>query len=462
MDAVLLARIQFAVTIAFHYIFPPLSIGLGLVMVILEARYLQTRKKLYLSAAQFWTKIFALIFSIGVASGIVMEFQFGTNWSHYSRYVGDVFGSALAAEGIFAFFLESGFLALLLFGWNRIGPKMHFFSTLMVFLGAMFSAVWIVVANSWMQTPAGYHIVTDAVTGFQRAEITDFWALVFNPSSVERLWHVLMGAWQSGAWLTISVGAWYMLKKQHVEFAKLSLKVGLSLALVAGLLTLVSGHKSAIGVANNQPAKLAAYEGHFSASAPAGLYLFGWVDMEGKKVHGVQIPGMLSWLVKGDTTAPVTGLDAFKPTDLPPVQPVFQAYHLMVAIGMTLIGLSLLGVVLWWRDKLWTQRGVLWVMVFAVILPQTANQLGWFAAEIGRQPWIVYGLMRTEQGVSRVVKSDQIMISLIMFVLVYLLLFALFIFLMDMKIKHGPEDEPLVAPGPGEAVPLLQGDRANV
>jgi len=225
----------------------------------MEGAWLVTKNPIYHQMARFWTRVFALTFAIGVATGIVMEFEFGTNWATYSRYVGDVFGSALAAEGIFAFFLESGFLAVLLFGWDKVGRKLHFFSTCMVCLGAHFSSVWIVVANSWQQTPAGYHIVGQGIHA--RAEITDFWAMVFNPSSMERLSHVVGGAWLAGSSLVISVSAFYLLKRKHLDFARASLKVGIAVALTTSLLQLVSGDISAIGVARNQPAKLAAYEG---------------------------------------------------------------------------------------------------------------------------------------------------------------------------------------------------------
>src|SRR5580698_6299143 len=234
MDVEILARVQFAFTIGFHYIYPPLSIGLGLILVILEGLYLKTGDKVYEMAVRFWIRIFALIFGIGVATGIIMEFEFGTNWATYSKYVGDIFGSALAAEGIFAFALESGFLGILIFGWNRVGRGMHFFSTIMVFLGSLFSAVWIVVANSWQQTPAGYHIVGTGLNA--RAEITDFWAMVFNPSTVERLSHTLCGAWQAGAWLMVSVSAWYLLRRRYVQFAQRSMRVGLTVALAASVL----------------------------------------------------------------------------------------------------------------------------------------------------------------------------------------------------------------------------------
>jgi cytochrome d ubiquinol oxidase subunit I len=218
MDLLMLSRVQFGLTIGFHYIFPPLSIGLGLILVFMEGMYLKTKNPLYHQMTRFWVKVFGLIFALGVATGIVMEFQFGTNWSTYSRYVGDVFGSALAAEGIFAFFLESGFLAILLFGWNRVSPTVHFLSTIMVCLGAHFSAVWIVVANSWQQTPAGHHIVGEGMSA--RAEIVDFGAMVFNPSSVDRIWHVYMGAWQAGAFFVLSVAAYYLLKNRHAAFAQ--------------------------------------------------------------------------------------------------------------------------------------------------------------------------------------------------------------------------------------------------
>ncbi len=438
MDAEILARIQFAFTIAFHYIFPPLSIGLGVILVIMEGMFLKTKNPLYEKMTKFWVKIFALTFGIGVASGIVMEFEFGTNWATYSRYVGDVFGSALAAEGIFAFFLESGFLAILVFGWDKVSPKVHFLSTVMVSFGSMLSAVWIVVANSWQQTPAGFHIAGEGL--FARAEITDFWAMVFNPSSVDRLSHVLSGAWLAGAFLVISVSAYYLLRNKNVEFAKASLKIGLSLAIFASLFQLFTGHQSAIGVSENQPAKLAAYEAHFDSTAPAPLYLFGWVNEDEREVKfGVAIPGMLSYLIHGDSEAPVTGLDSFSPDERPPVNIVFQTYHFMVAIGFALIGISLLGGFYWWRGKLFDKRWLLILFVFSVLGPQIANQLGWFSAEIGRQPWIVYGLLKTSDALSKAVDAGQIVFSLILFMIIYSLLFALFVFLLNSKIHAGPD-----------------------
>ena len=440
MDTEVLARIQFAFTIAFHYIYPPLSIGLGLLMVIFESLYLKTKKKDYHILAKFWTKIFALTFGIGVVTGIVMEFEFGTNWAVYSRYVGDVFGSALAAEGIFAFALESGFLGILLFGWNRVKSWVHLVSTIGVFLGSMFSAVWIVVANSWQQTPAGYHIVGEGLEA--RAEITDFWAMVFNPSSVDRLSHVWLGAFLSGAFLVLSVHAYYILKNRYVKISKKAFKISLVVATVFSLGQLATGHSSADGVAKNQPAKLAALEGHFDAKAPADMYVLGWVDKEKQEVKGLKIPGGLSFLLDYDVTTPVTGLNAFPEDERPSqVNAIFQFYHLMVLIGMTLIGLTLLAVFLWYKKQLFQKKWLLKVFVFAALLPQIANQVGWFAAEMGRQPWVVYGHLKTSKAFSQAVSDNQILFSLILFMFVYALLFILFVYLLNKKIKHGPYDE---------------------
>ena len=445
MDVLTLSRIQFGATVAFHYIYPPLSIGLGVLLVCMDGLWLKTNKPVYHQMARFWTKVFALTFAIGVATGIVMEFEFGTNWATYSRYVGDVFGSALAAEGIFAFFLESGFLAVLLFGWDRVGRKTHFFSTCMVCLGAHFSAIWIVVANSWMQTPAGYHIVVR--NGVERAEITDFWQLVFNPSSMDRLFHTLCGAWQAGAFLVVSVSAWYLLKKRHLDFARASLRVGLTVALIASLLQLVSGHISAQGVAKNQPEKLAAFEGLYQTTSNAPLTLAGWVNEPNEKVTGIQAPGMLSFLAHNDLHAQVTGLNAFAPEDRPPVQASFQFFHGMVGIGFAMIAIAALGFLYFRHGTLHERRWLLWILVFSVLGPQIANQLGWFAAEVGRQPWIVYHLMRTPAGLSAVVKANVVLTSLILFTIIYFLLFAVFIYLLNDKIQHGPDDADLVPSG---------------
>jgi cytochrome d ubiquinol oxidase subunit I len=441
VDAVDVSRLQFGITIAFHYLYPPLTIGLGIVLVILEGMFLRTKNPLYQQATKFWVRVFGLIFALGVATGIVQEFQFGTNWANYSRFVGDVFGTVLAAEGIFAFFLESGFLALLLFGWDRVSPRVHFLATVMVCLGSHFSAVWIVIANSWMQTPSGYRLVTR--DGVVRAEATNFWDVVFNPSSVERLAHVFMGAWQAGAFLVLSVSAWHLLHGRHEAFAKASFKVGLIVAVLAAVGSIITGDISARVVADHQPAKLAAMEGVYPAAEAADLHLFGWVDEDGQKVHGLAIPGGLSWLRYGDTDQPIAGLNEFSEQDWPPVQRTFQSFHLMVAIGFTTFGLTLLALVFLWRRSLFRQRWLMRLFVVSILGPMVANQVGWLTAEFGRQPWVVYGLMRTEDAVSPSIKVSDVWTSVILFSLVYSLLLALFLYLLNQKIRHGPLEEDL-------------------
>lgn len=440
LEAELLARIQFGVTVGFHYLYPPMSIGLAIIMVFMEWRFLRTKNPLFEQMTKFWTKVFGLTFAVGVATGIVMEFEFGTNWATYSRYVGDIFGSPLAAEALFAFFLESVFLGVLIFGWNKVSPKVHFFSTLMVALGSTLSAFWILVANSWMHTPAGFELITE--NGVTRAVITDFWAMVFNPSTIDRLTHTLSAAWLTGAFLVMSISAWYILKKRHIEFAKSSFKIALFLAVFASLFQLFTGHNSAIGVTKHQPTKLAAFEGHFNTE-PADLYLFGWVNKEEQKVHGIAIPGMLSYMVHFDASKPVTGLNEFPEDEWPPLQATFQTYHLMVAIGMLFIGLTLLSLFLLYRKKLFDTKWLLAAFVPAFLLPHLANMLGWCSTEIGRQPWVVQGVLKTSDAISKVVSPGQIWFSLILFTLIYTILLVLFVYLLLKKIKEGPEELPI-------------------
>ncbi len=452
MDVLFLSRLQFALTIMFHYLFPPLTIGLSLVIVYLLAKSLATGAAVYESAAKFWVRIFGLNFAVGVATGIVMEFQFGTNWAVYSRYVGDVFGSALAAEGIFAFFLESGFLAVLLFGWNRVSRTFHFFAAVMVCLGSIFSSVWITVANSWQQTPAGFAIREHPVGGqvFRRAEITDFWAMVFSPSSMHRLVHVWFGAFLMGAFFVMSISAWYLLKGRHREFAERSFAGALALAIVVSLAQLVSGHLQAGMVARHQPAKLAAFEGLYRTESHAPMHLWGWPDGKAERVrYGVAVPGLLSWLIHYDTSAEVPGLDELEADwGRPPVRVSFESYHLMVGIGMIFIASTLYAGWRYRRGTLFETRWLLWFFVFAVALAYAANQLGWVAAEVGRQPWIVYptlvdghvvGGLKTADALSEVVTGGQVLASIVMFGLLYLLLFALWVLVLNHKIQQGPE-----------------------
>ena len=482
LDVVFLSRLQFALTIMFHYLFPPLTIGLGVVLVYLEGMYLWTKEPIYESAARYWTGLFAVSFAVGVATGIVMEFQFGTNWAVYSRFVGDVFGSALAAEGVFAFFLESGFLAILVFGWDKVGPKTHFFATLMVAMGSMFSAIWIVVANSWQQTPAGHHIVPILRDGepwvvdgvpMMRAEIVDFWQLVFNPSFVNRITHTWIGAFVLGGFFVMSISAWYLLQGRHEEFAKRSFTGGLLLATVFSLAAAISGDLNARMVAEHQPAKLAAFEGHYK-TGPSGLTLFGIPDDEAGAMRAeIEIPGGISLMLKGDPEAEVLGLDRIRPEHRPSTTIPFWSFHIMVGLGTFFVVLTLYACWLLWRGTLFEKRWLLWVFTVSVIGPFAANELGWVAAETGRQPWIVHprpivdaagqfqldaegflayrleeGLM-TANAVSENVVGGQVLASIIMFGVIYALLFALWVFVLNTKIQAGPKPAPPPKDGGG-------------
>lgn len=436
MDVELLSRIQFALTVGFHFLYPPLSIGLGLVLVIFEGMFLRTKNRKFEQLTKFFLKIFAVTFGLGVATGVVMEFEFGTNWAGYSRYVGDVFGSPLAAEAVFAFFLESTFLAILLFGWNKVKPKTHFISTILVAFGAHLSALWILIANSWMQTPAGYQIVGEGLS--QRAEIVDFFAMAFNPSTIDRYYHTIIASWITGSALIISIAAYYLLKKKYNDQMLSALKIGLVVFIFAACIQLVSGHSNAKMVAKEQPTKLAALEGHYK-TGPADMYLFGWVDNEAQQVYGLKLPGFLSFLIDWDFTTPIQGLEEFPLENRPNVNVVFQGYHIMVACGMFMIAVAFLSIILWWKKKLPDYPWYLALLTILFIFPHIANQTGWIAAEVGRQPWIVYGMLRTSDAFSPVVTGGELWTSIILFTLIYIFLFFVGIYSTVRYIKKGPE-----------------------
>jgi cytochrome bd ubiquinol oxidase subunit I len=531
MDVAILSRIQFILTISFHFLFPPMTIGLSIMLVMMQARWLWTKNPMYRDMARFWTRIFGLIFAIGVASGIPMEFQFGTNWATYARFVGDIFGSPLAIEGIYAFFLESGFLALLLFGWNKVGPRTMFFSTCMVALGSHFSAVWILVANSWMQTPAGFHLArkVKVLADGQifplsanlgdlpfvlkemplpanyvlrpedlqsvRAVVDNMWQVIFNPSTLDRISHTLAACWITGAFLVIGVSAYYLLRGRHLDFAKSSLRLALAFSAFAALVMLVSADSTARGVAHHQPTKLAAIEGLAQTQVNAPLGVGGVVTWKrnaeghivGIEESALKIPGLLSILVSGNFLHPfkasqteVKGLDQLpsdeflrsrypgasaaelakiRPQYWPNVPAVFQTYHLMIAIGMALAGISFLGCFLWLTGWLWQTRSkairaFLWLLVGSIILPQLSTQAGWFTAEMGRQPWIVYGVLKTNQAFSPVLRSSQVISSIILFFLIYLLLSLLFLCLLLRMIRQGPKETEVVQTPPEGWQPL--------
>jgi cytochrome d ubiquinol oxidase subunit I len=384
----------------------------------------------------FWIKLFAMLFAVGVATGITMEFQFGTNWSTYSRFVGDIFGSPLAAEGVFAFFLESTFLGVLIFGRRRVSRGFYWFSSLMVAIGSTLSAFWIIVANSWQQTPTAYRIVGEGV--FRRAELTNFLAAVFNPSTLPRYTHTVVASLLTGAFFMAGISAWYLLKGRHQEFARRSLQIGLVAAALASLLILVTGHFHSVQVALTQPAKMAAFEGLFRTESGADLIIWGFPDTANQTVRlKIALPGLLSFLIHFDPKATVAGLDQIPRENWPPVELAFYPYHLMVLLGGWFILISWLGLLL--GNRRFTHRPYLWAVLLSLPLPWLSLELGWMAAEFGRQPWVVYGLLRTQEAVSVVVPAEQVLATIILFGLIYSLLLALVIFLLTREIARGPE-----------------------
>lgn len=435
MDAVLLSRIQFALTVGFHFLFPPLSIGMAWIIVYMMTKYKNTGSELYKNMAKFWVKLFGLSFAIGVASGITMEFQFGTNWAGYSRFVGDIFGAPLAAEAVIAFFLESTFLAVLLLGWNKVSTKVHWFSSLMVAVGATISAFWIIVANSWQQTPAGYHMVNG------RAELTSFAQAVLNPSTMPRLLHTIDGALITGAMFMMGISAWFILRNRNMAFARESFKVALVIGVIAALAQGPIAHVHARQVALTQPAKLAAIEGLFKTQKNAPATVFCLIDEKNcTKKMNIELPGALSFLVYGDTNKEVTGLDKFPADQRPPVAMTFYPFHLMVMLGVYFMALTVGGLILLWKNKLFENKFYMRLALLSIPLPFIANELGWIAAEVGRQPWIVYNILKTKDAISITVPAAQILFTIIMFSVVYALLFAAWMMLLKKQLQHGPEE----------------------
>jgi len=435
MDVVLLARIQFALTVGFHFLFPPLTIGLAWLLVAIEWRGWRSGDATWVRMGKFFGKLLALTFAVGVATGIVMEFQFGTNWATYSKFVGDIFGAPLAAEGVLAFFLESGFLGLYLFGRGRVSKGVHWFSILMVAVGSVISAFWILVANSWQQTPAGY------VLREGRAELISFWAAVFNPSTLPRFLHTVDAALISGAFLVAGVAAYRLLKDHQDELARRAARLAIVVGLVASVAeTFPFGHVHARQVARTQPAKFAAIEGLYTSTSAAPMVLFAYPVTPPPELKAkIEIRGVLSWLAFGDINTRIRGIDEFPPGDRPPLWLTFVSFHNMVVLGLYFIAAMAWGAWLLRRGRLWDSRRYLTLLVISIPLPLAACQLGWMAAEVGRQPWIVYGLLRTSDAVSPAVPVGDVLFSICLFGLLYLLLGALFIYLLVREIRHGPE-----------------------
>jgi cytochrome d ubiquinol oxidase subunit I len=436
MDATILARIQFALTVGFHFLFPAMTLGTALIILISETTYLIKKDETYRKITDFMARLLGAIFVMGAATGIVMEFSFGTNWSGYSRMVGDVFGPLLAAEGVIAFFLESVFIGVLIFGRGRISKGAYWTSALLVFLGGHLSAFWIVVANSWMQTPAGYMITPDG-----KIFLTSFYDAVFNASTVIRFLHTVMASWMTCAVMGTGIAAYYLLKQTHLETARKLMKLSMILLIITPLLQLGTGHIHAREVITAQPSKGAALEGHFDSNqAGVPLYIAGWVDEAKGKTYGIGIPGLLSFLNDWSFTSKITGLNDIPTDERPQVNFVFQVYHIMVAIGMFLIAVGLLGGLLLVTGRLYTAKWYLIVLPFLIPLPHIAHETGWMTAELGRQPWVVFKILRTADAASVVVPAGNIVFSLAAFSLIYLLLFIVFLSVAVRLVRTGPAD----------------------
>ena len=450
-DVALLSRIQFALTVAYHFIFVPLSIGLGLILAIFATKYHRSRSEADGNAMRFWVRIFTATFAIGVATGITMEFSFGTNWADYSRFVGDIFGAPLAAEALFAFFLESVFLGVLLFGRNKVSSLFYTVSAWLVWAGSCLSALWILIANSWMQTPAGAELAADG----SKAVITDFLAAAFNPSTLPRYTHVVVALLIMGAFASLAVGAWYLLRGKHVDFAMKTIRVGAVVGIVASCALIVTAHSSAVEVSQEQPTKLAMMEGMYDDEVPP-LYAFGWVDEENQQVvTPFSIPGGTSFLATGTWDAQYQGLNSLAQTekygdmdvaDLP-VNLVFQSYHLMVAMYGLIMITAILAVVFSLRDgRIRSMRWLQKLLLVSPLFPFVAIQVGWITAEVGRQPWVVYpstsgpdGVsLLTNNAISQSVSAPELLLTLALFAAVYVFLFVGWARVISRFIERGP------------------------
>ncbi len=431
MDVLLLSRLQFAVATFFHFIFVPLTLGLSVIIAIMETKYVRTKDETYKRMTRFWGKLFLINFALGVVTGITLEFQFGTNWSRYSAYVGDIFGSLLAVEATLFFFLESTFLAVWIFGWDRISPKLHLACMWIVAIASNLSALWILLANGWMQHPVGY------VLREGRAELESFLAVLTNGFGWQQYVHTVSGSWMLAGFFVMGVSAYHLLRRNEEDFFGRSFRLGSVFALIFSLVVAVQGHFHGNEVATVQPTKLAAMESHWETQKGAPMYLLQVPNMfsEGNMIEAIPLPGVLSFLAYNDFNAEVKGLNDWPESERPPVFLTFMAFRGMVGLGTLFIVLALMA--FFWRDRLQEKRWLLKTLIWVIPLPYIALQMGWIVAEVGRQPWIVYGLMKTSDAVSPIA-TEQVAVSLLAFIVVYGLLGVAAIYLLRKFAIKGP------------------------
>jgi cytochrome d ubiquinol oxidase subunit I len=437
MDVLTLSRLQFAMTAGFHFIFVSLTLGLSVLVAWMETCYVRTGDEIYLKMTKFWGKLFLINFAVGVVTGLTMEFQFGMNWAEYSKYVGDIFGVPLAIEAMVAFFLESTFIGLWIFGWNRVSKKVHALAIWIVALASNLSALWILLANGWMQHPVGF------VLRNNRAEMVDFMAVITSPYGWLKFAHTVLGGYVVGAFFVMGIAAWHLLRKNQPLFYKKSFRMAAVFGLISSFLVIGIGDFHAAEVAKTQPTKLAAMESVWETERGVPLYLLVLPDARNERnaIELIGIPKVTSYLAYRDFNAEIKGLKAFPAKDRPPVMEVFLSFRLMVMLGTLFLILSAIAFYLSWKDRLEANPLFLRIILYTIPLPYLAAQLGWIVAEVGRQPWIVYGVLRTSEGVSRQIEPVQVLTSLIGFGLFYSFLGILDFYLLAKYARKGPEED---------------------
>lgn len=434
MDSLILSRIQFGLTAGFHFLFPPTTFGLTLLILIFEILFIKKKKSIYMEISNYLIRILALVFVLGVSSGIVLEFAFGNNWSNYSRIVGDIFGAPLAAEGIFAFFLESVFLSILVFGRNKVSKKFFLLSAFLVFFGAHLSGLWIIIANSWMQTPMGFKIEDG------RAILTSFFEAAINKSTLIRYIHTVIAGWITGTLLIAGISSYYLIKNRFIENASLMLKISMIIFSLTAIFQIFTGHAHSVQVAFTQPEKIASYEALWETKGEAPLTLFTIPDEKNERNYFyIGIPKLLSFLIGGDSKHEVKGLKEFKKEERPPILLPFYSYHIMIFLGAYFILISAVGIFLLLNGKIFLSKCFQRILLFSIPLPYLANEFGWIGAEVGRQPWAVYRVLRTSDAISPSVSKEEVLFSLILFMIIYIFLFIIFLNVLKKIVKKGFE-----------------------